>query len=80
MQLVSPLDSNRIKKRVEVTRAVLAEHGFSPHIVEARGTTYLQQLLYLILFGDYVSAYLGIDEGIDPTPVNLVEEFKKKLD
>ncbi len=77
--LHSNLEFARINKRIEVMRDVLESHGYEPEIVEARGTTALQQLLWTILLGDYVSAYLGMMNGIDPTPVDLVEDFKQKL-
>lgn len=79
VELHSSLDHPRIKKRFVVTRQVLAKHGYEPIEVEVVGNTHIQQLLSTILLGDYVSAYLGILNGIDPTPVELVEKFKKEL-
>ncbi len=79
VQLASSFDSPMIRKRVEVTTKLLANHDFSSMLIDAQGTTPLQQLLYLVLYGDYVSAYLGILNGIDPTPVDMVEELKKEL-
>lgn len=79
LQLESSLDNPRIKKRMLVMGQVLASHGFSPIRVSAQGRTHLDQLLYTVLLGDYVSAYLGIINGIDPTPVELVEKFKHEL-
>lgn len=77
--LKSNLDNGRIQKRLLVTRQVLAKHGYDPIEVEVVGNTHIQQLLSTIMLGDYVSAYLGILNGIDPTPVELVEKFKKEL-
>jgi glucose/mannose-6-phosphate isomerase len=34
----------------------------------------------LVLLGDLVSFYLAILEGIDPTPVEAIENFKAALD
>jgi glucose/mannose-6-phosphate isomerase len=48
-------------------------------VVQAKGETEIEQLLYTILLGDYVSAYVGILNGINPTPVELVEKLKKEL-
>ncbi|MCC7288913.1 bifunctional phosphoglucose/phosphomannose isomerase [bacterium] len=79
IQLESNLDNERIQKRMVITRTILGEHGFDPIRVSAVGDTPLQQLLYTILLGDYVSAYLGILNGIDPTPVEMVEKLKKEL-
>jgi glucose/mannose-6-phosphate isomerase len=79
VQLQSSLDNERVQKRFEITREILDSHGFEPIVVNAEGRTHIQQLLWTILLGDYVSAYMGILNGIDPTPVALVEELKKKL-
>ncbi len=79
VELHSTLDSERVKKRFMVTRQVLAKHGYEPIAIEVVGSTRIQQLLSTIMLGDYVSAYLGILNGIDPSPVDLVEKFKQEL-
>lgn len=79
VQLQSSLDHERVQKRFTITQEILKDHGFEPIIVHAEGQTHIQQLLWSILLGDYVSSYMGILNGIDPTPVKLVEELKKKL-
>ncbi len=79
VELHSSLDNERIKKRFVVTRQVLAKHGYEPIRVEVVGNTHIQQLLSTIMLGDYVSAYLGILNDVDPSPVELVEKFKKEL-
>ena len=79
MLLRSDLEHDRINKRMDVMCNILNDHGFTPEVIEVRGTTPLQQILWTILLGDYVSAYMGLLNGIDPTPVDLVEDFKKKL-
>jgi len=80
VQLVGHFDSEAIQKRVRITTEMLGEHGFEPILPAPRGETPLQQLLYFVLLGDFVSAYLGILNGIDPTPVDMVEDFKKRLE
>lgn len=77
--LQSSFDINRIKKRMRVTREIIGRYGYKPIEVEARGRTLVEQILWTIMFGDYVSAYLGILNDIDPTPVKLVEQLKKSL-
>lgn len=77
--LTSSFDSPDITNRINTTQQVLATHGYQPHIISAKGLNHIQQLLYTILFGDYISAYLAILNKVDPTPVELVQSFKKKL-
>ena len=79
VQLESSLESKQMQKRMDITKKILKEHGFDPIIVQAKGETEIEQLLYTILLGDYVSAYVGIQNGINPTPVELVEKLKKDL-
>jgi len=39
----------------------------------------LDQIMYGVALGDFVSIYLAILNGIDPTPVDIIETFKHKL-
>ena len=75
----SRLEHERIQKRFVVTEQLLS--GMRPHpiVIEPRGETLLEQLAYSFALGDFVSIYLGIINGVDPTPVALVERLKKEL-
>jgi len=77
--LQSKDDTSDIKKRITATQEVLGKYGFRPTIITVQGSSHIQQILYAILLGDFVSSYLAILNGIDPTPVELVEEFKKLI-
>lgn len=79
LQLESSLDSPQMQKRIVATKEVLKDHGYDPVKISAMGTTLLDHLLYTILLGDYVSAYLAEDNGVEPLQVKLIEELKKKL-
>lgn len=79
VQLESSFENGQMQKRMDVTKKLLKDHGFKPIIVNAQGDTKVSQLLSTILLGDYVSAYIGILNGINPTPVELVEKLKKEL-
>lgn len=80
IELRSNLEHQRITKRFKLTDKLLSGRWPAPHIVEAKGKTLLEQLLWLINFGDFVSIYLALLNGVNPTPVDLVEKFKKELD
>jgi glucose/mannose-6-phosphate isomerase len=51
----------------------------APIIVQAEGETLLEQLLWTINLGDFVTLYTALLNGINPTPVDLIEKFKKEL-
>ncbi|MEB3285735.1 MAG: bifunctional phosphoglucose/phosphomannose isomerase [Candidatus Sericytochromatia bacterium] len=43
------------------------------------GETVLERQLHLLILGDYVSVYLGILSGFDPTPVDAIGELKRRM-
>jgi glucose/mannose-6-phosphate isomerase len=65
----------RLRKRIEVTEAVLGES----HRVSARGATPVERVMSLVLLGDLVSVHLAYERGVDPTPVDVISELKSKL-
>jgi glucose/mannose-6-phosphate isomerase len=80
IDLRSGLEHPRVQKRFEVTERLLSGMRPAPHVINAKGDGMLQQLLWTIVFGDFVTLYTGIANGLDPAPVELVERFKKELD
>jgi hypothetical protein len=49
-------------------------------VVQAEGTSLLEQLLWTIAFGDFVTLYTALLNGLNPAPVELVEKFKKEME
>ncbi len=80
VELRSNLEHPRIQKRFEVTERLLSGLRPEPIVVQAQGQTILEQMLSTIALGDFVSLYLAVLNGIDPTPVELIEKFKLELD
>jgi hypothetical protein len=39
----------------------------------------LARLASLVLLGDYVSIHLAAANGVDPTPIRSLDEFKRRL-
>lgn len=79
IDLVSSYEHERVLKRFDVTDRLLS--GLKPAAikVEAKGSSVLEHLLYLVLLGDFATTYLALLNGVNPTPVDLVEKFKKEL-
>ncbi len=76
----SNLDHPRVLKRFEVSERLLSGVRPAPHIIVPEGKTLLQQLLWTTILGDFVSLYLALLNGLNPTPVDLIEKFKRELD
>lgn len=79
IDLHSNLEHERIQKRFEVTERLLSGRRPAPLVVTAVGDDTLSQLLWLVALGDFVSIYMAILNGLNPTPVDLIEKLKAEL-
>ncbi|MEK7376773.1 MAG: bifunctional phosphoglucose/phosphomannose isomerase [Candidatus Margulisiibacteriota bacterium] len=72
-------DNKRVQLRFDITRSLLTKGACQVTEIWAGGTSKLEKLLSLIYLGDYVSVYLALLSGTDPTPVDAIEGLKKAL-
>lgn len=79
IELRSTQEHERVQKRFLVTERLLSGMRPSPIVVNAAGSTILSQLLWCVVFGDFVSIYVALLNGLNPAPVELIEKFKKAL-
>jgi glucose/mannose-6-phosphate isomerase len=77
--LHSPSDHPRNQRRLELTRHSFLVEGLNTDFVEALGETRLAQQWTALHFGDYVTYYLAMAYGVDPTPVLAIEALKRDL-
>lgn len=78
--LVSNLEHPRILKRMEITDKLLSGKRPHSHQIELRGDSLIAQLLRGSILADFASIYVGILNGVDPAPVELIERFKHELE
>jgi glucose/mannose-6-phosphate isomerase len=79
VEIRSNLEHPRVQKRFDVTERLLSGKRPAPIVVQPEGQTLLHQLVYSIALGDFVSIYLALLNGVNPTPVDLVERLKTEL-
>lgn len=79
IDLRSNLEHKQVQKRFEVTERLLSGKRPAPIVVETKGKTILEQLLYTVVLGDFVSIYTSLLNGLNPTPVDLIEKMKAQL-
>ena len=77
--LTGASDHPRNRARVEISRQVLMVQGCDTDVLAARGESLLAQMLSLIQLGDWISGYLGIANGVDPSDTELLLEFKRRM-
>jgi glucose/mannose-6-phosphate isomerase len=71
--------NRRIRLRYGITGELLTQAGVSHEIVDASGVSPLAQMMSLVLLGDYVSYYLALLYGTDPSPVKVIDFLKGRL-
>lgn len=69
----------RVAKRMDITSEILKKEGVSLVEIWSRGEDLLSRIFSLIYIGDFISYYLAILYGIDPTPVERVTYLKEQL-
>ena len=77
--LVSELEHPRVLKRFSLSDRLLSGMRPKSTVIPLQGGSLLQQMLWGCILADFVSIYVGILNGVDPTKVDLIEKFKKEL-
>ena len=72
-------DESAGHNRYPISRDVLGQLGVPVHWPTLNGRTALSQLLEAVLLGDYVSYYLALITGIDPTPTETLDRVKARI-
>ncbi len=79
VEIRSNLEHERVQKRFEATERLLSGQRPHPFVIKPEGESLIEQLLWTVGFADLVSVYLSLLNGLDPTPVALVEKLKEVL-
>lgn len=72
-------DNVRVSKRLDIMKKILKGGGVRVIEVNSEGEELLARMFSLIYIGDYVSFYLAILNGCDPTPVKRIQYLKKEM-
>jgi glucose/mannose-6-phosphate isomerase len=70
----------RFATRIAVTRRLLEDEGIGCVDLVPRGSSALARMLSLVQLGDWLSYYLGILAGVDPTPITKIDRLKHALE
>jgi glucose/mannose-6-phosphate isomerase len=77
--LASADDHARNAMRRAASADLLAAAHIDHQVVSVAGEGRLAQAAYAIVLGDFMSAYLGVLYGLDPTPVEAIAALKARL-
>jgi glucose/mannose-6-phosphate isomerase len=73
-------DHPRNKKRMQIFKDILKEKKLNFTTIPMQGNTPLAKIFSTLYLFDFVSYFLALEYKVDPTPVDMVEEFKKALE
>ena len=68
-----------IRRRIDLTKDIIARTASSIDEVWARGDSALSRMVSLVYVGDWASYYLAIAYGENPTPVRVIDWLKSEL-
>lgn len=71
--------SDKLKKRLELTKDVVGKNGVAFDEYKPAGTTKLSQMLNVLSFGGFVTLYLAYLYKQDPSLIPWVDYFKEQL-
>lgn len=71
--------SEKIKKRITVTKEVLSQQTIPTISLTLRGATKLAQALEGVILSSWATFYLGVLNGVDASKIPWVDYFKKRL-
>ena len=72
-------DHPRVSARFGFVDGIIKPYCAGTVEVHSTGRSLLARIFSLIHFGDWVSYYLSMKKGVDPTPVRSIDLLKKKL-
>jgi len=79
LMLRCPSIHHRTLLRYEVTGELLGLKKIPYKVIDSQGGSDLAMMMSLVLLGDWVSFYLAMLYGIDPTPVPQIDLLKSRL-
>lgn len=77
--LASSMDHARNRLRAALSTAALDDERIANDRVVFEDADRLTQAMRAIVLGDYVSVYLAVLYGIDPTPIDVLDRIKEAL-
>jgi len=77
--ILSSFERPRILQRFELTDKLLSGKRPAAKSIHLKGDTQLAQLLWGAILADFASTYTAVLNGVDPTPVVLIEKLKQEL-
>lgn len=72
-------DHKRVQLRMKIMDGIVRDFASNVIHVDSEGISLLARIFSLIYLGDWTSYYLAVFNGVDPTPVRIIDYLKNEL-
>ena len=72
-------ESHNMSIRLDFMKTLFEDTAAYVVEVHAKGKSRLAKIIYMMYLGDFTSCYLAVLRKIDPSPVDIIMELKKRL-
>jgi len=72
-------DHTRVAMRMAITAKVIAKYTEHVQEVWSEGSSLLARIFSLVYLGDWMSFYLAMLHGVDPKPVEVIDQLKQEM-
>ncbi|MEW6508515.1 MAG: bifunctional phosphoglucose/phosphomannose isomerase [Bacteroidota bacterium] len=82
LKLINILDEDyhpQVKKRFDITSEIIAKTGCEVVNISSKEKSWKERIVDLIYLGDWVSYYLAVIRGINPTSIDNINYLKARL-
>ncbi len=77
--LNSKMQSDRINLRIDISKEIIHKYLDVMIQVEAKGDSYIEQMVYLVYLTDWVSFYLAKESSVDPMSIDNINYLKSQI-
>jgi len=72
-------DYSRTQRRMEISKEVIEKYTSSHFEIWSKGDSEIENALYLIVLGDWISIYLAELLNVDPVEIKVINHLKEEL-
>lgn len=69
----------RTAKRLDIVKSIVHELAGRTIVIESKGKTHLQRVIYWIHLGDWISWFASVERNVDAMEINVINGLKNEL-
>lgn len=77
--VIDPDEHPQVARRRQASAELASERGIGVSELPMEGQHALERLASVVQLIDYATVYLGIASGVDPTPIQIIQDLKERI-